>query len=87
MADQRRIAAAAVIAPGKGYIIGLAEFGTAGYTPDPREEPYSSYEAAQKRANEINEKLGLSPLDAFAIVADTIQRSLSETKGKWKPRA
>lgn len=83
--EHRRIAASAVCVPGQGFVVGLAEFGVAGYVPDPREPTFNSWDAAQARADEINKKLGVSELDCLEIVLNSIQLSLAK-KARWKQR-
>lgn len=61
----------AVVTP-KGFFLGRADFGERGYTPL-KVAGYSSYEAAHEAAAEINKKLGLTPLEAAIIVADTMR--------------
>lgn len=83
----RRIAMAAVQTASHGYIIVITEEGLPGYVPDPREPLFLSWEPANARAKELNAALGLTEIEAWAVVADTIRRSLAEPNGQWKVRA
>lgn len=53
------------------FIIGLAEEGTRGYTPF-RHRTFERYEQAREFAGELNKDLGLTPKEAWAIVAGTM---------------
>jgi hypothetical protein len=63
-----------------GYTIGLADRGVAGYTPQPGFGKFPSWEAARDRAKVENERLGLSELEAFAIVASTMWPSKADKR-------
>lgn len=60
----------------EGYIIGRADYGKTGYTPL-KVAPYKSFEEAKAAANKLNKDLGLTPLEAWHIVADTMRGCLS----------
>lgn len=69
-----RFAYTAVVEAGNPhYIIGRADFGTRGYTPM-RHHHFKTYEEAQKFATEVNEREGLTPIEAAIIVAETMRR-------------
>ena len=55
-----------------GFSVGLAERGVAGYTPMPKFGRFPSWEAAKSKADEENRDLGLSPVEAFEIVASSM---------------
>jgi len=65
----------AVIHSEKGVamtIIGRADFGTAGYTPH-KNRVFGTHKEAQEFADELNEDLGLTKLEAWLIVNDTMR--------------
>jgi hypothetical protein len=53
-------------------IIGRADFGTVGYTPM-KNRTFERHDEAQEFANELNKDLGLTKLEAWLIVADTMR--------------
>ena len=57
---------------GANYILGVAEENEYGYRPY-RGLSFDSWDAAQARADEMNERLGLSKRDAALIVASTMR--------------
>jgi hypothetical protein len=54
------------------YIIGRADEGVGGYTPQYRFGVYPSYDEAKARADEENARLGLSKEEATTIVLSTL---------------
>ena len=67
----RKIAFTAIV-DSRGFSIGLAERDVAGYTPMPKFGQFESYEAARRTADQENRELGLSPIEAFEIVASSM---------------
>lgn len=65
----------AVIVEG-GYGVGRADYGTTGYTPL-KIVPYATYEVAKELADMLNKDLGITPLEAWHIVANTMRGSLT----------
>ena len=63
-----------------GYGVGRADYGIPGYTPL-KVAPYQSFEEAKTAANMLNKDLGLNPLEAWHIVADTMRGCLSQEEG------
>ena len=61
-----------VIRPGHGWIIGRADFGEPGYTLITHES-FPTERAARGRADELNGVLGLTPLEAALLVANTMR--------------
>jgi len=61
------------IVESEGYIIGRADYGIGGYTPMRREPTFKTYDAAQKFANGLNEKMGLTKEEALKIVFNTMR--------------
>lgn len=59
----------------KGYFLGVAQFGSSGYSLV-RTPPFWTYEAAQAAARKENERMGLTDLEAAIIVADTMRPSM-----------
>ena len=55
----------------RGYSVGIAEFGTRGYSPTTFRFP--TYDAAKDFADEENRRMGLSPIEAAVIVCDTMR--------------
>ena len=53
-------------------ILGRADFGTVGYTPM-KHRIFERHDEAQEFANELNKDLGLTPLEAWVIVMDTMR--------------
>ena len=60
------------VVTGEGYGIGLTERDNPGYVPVRDEGPFESYEAAKTRADHMNERLGLAPVEAWKIVASSM---------------
>ncbi|MBE3086271.1 MAG: hypothetical protein IMZ64_08655 [Bacteroidetes bacterium] len=57
---------------GKGFSVGRAEEGVPGFTPT---RPYcATYKEAQDHADALNKQLGLTPKEAWEIVASTMGR-------------
>jgi hypothetical protein len=65
----------AVIHEEKGVamtIIGRADFGTVGYTPC-KNRVFETHQEAKEFADELNQDLGLTKLEAWLIVSDTMR--------------
>ncbi len=62
----------ALINPPHGWILGRADFGESGYSPVPKEF-YPTEKRARARADELKSILGLTPLEAAVLVADTMR--------------
>ena len=71
MKAAHRIAFTAIV-DRSGFSIGLAERGVAGYTPMPKFGRFPSWEAAKSKAEQENLDLGLTPTEAFEIVASSM---------------
>jgi hypothetical protein len=65
---------------GSSYRLGIAEKDVAGYSPISLESDlggdYESYEHARATADECNKRLGLTPEEAFKIVASSMGASM-----------
>lgn len=82
----RKVAFTAVVIP-EGFIIGIAEEGVPGFTHDKREPMFPDWDAAHRRAEELNRSvLGLTDQEAYRIVGSSMNTSLKEPGGKWKQR-
>ena len=57
-----------------GWILGVADLGTAGYTPLSAANFFEGYNEAADVADELNRALGLNEKTAIAIFADTMHR-------------
>ncbi len=55
------------------FIIGRADEHVPGYTPCPEYGEFKSYDAAKAQADTLNRAVGLSPVDAWTIVASTMR--------------
>lgn len=84
--EKRRIALTAVVVPGEGFAIGIVEENQPGFVRDKREPLFDTWEAATKRAAEMNGKLNLTQAEAFVIVGTSMHKALEEPGGKWKAR-
>lgn len=59
-----------------GFTLGVAEYGTAGYSPVSNDR-FPTYEAASAEAHRRNTEMGLSDDQAFRIIADTMRRQFA----------
>jgi len=57
-----------------GFGIGLAERYQPGYYPQVGFGTFSTYEAASRRANELNDKWGLAPEEACEIICSSMRK-------------
>jgi hypothetical protein len=57
-----------------GYIIGRADEGTSGYTPEPQFGNFVAYDKAKTKAEKLNSELGLTSEEALLIVLGTMKR-------------
>ncbi len=57
----------------QGYIIGRADRNVKGYTPVPAQGTFPSYDAAQERADKLNEARGMPRVEALKIVFTTMR--------------
>lgn len=55
------------------YIVGRADQHVAGHTPCPEYGEFNNYAAAKARADALNHALGLTPIEAWKIVATTMR--------------
>jgi hypothetical protein len=69
----RRHAYTAIVRVG-GYVIGRADEGTPGYTPEPSFGTFTDYQKAKDRADKLNRALGLTEAEAMLIVLDTMRK-------------
>lgn len=53
-------------------ILGRADFGTSGYTPC-KNRVFETHKEAQEFADELNQDLGLTKLEAWILVMDTMR--------------
>lgn len=81
----RRIAFTAVIRAPDGYGIAIVEQDVAGYALDPSEPRLDTWEAAAARATAKNDAIGVSPREAWEIVASSIGKS-NASNTRWSPR-
>ena len=66
----------------QGCTLGMAELGTAGYSPMREPEYFDSYKAASAEADRRNLAMGLTLEGALEIVIDTMRRqNLMERAG------
>lgn len=80
----RKVAFAAV-ADGSAWRIAIVDADEPGYIFDPREPVFASETVALVRAQLCNEQLGLTPTQAWQVVAASIQKALAAKK-PWSPR-
>jgi len=69
-----RLAFTAIVDPDNGYILGIAEENVAGYSPvvDKWGAPFNTYNQAKIAADAQNARLGLTPKEAWLIVASSM---------------
>jgi len=60
-------------------ILGRADFGTVGYTPC-KNRVFETHKEAQEFADELNQDLGLTKLEAWLIVTDTMRCGMKHFK-------
>ena len=70
----KRFAYTAIVNEGKGkpFILGIAERGTAGYTPRAQYQ-FDSWGEATAKAEEMNAELGVDRITAADIVVETLR--------------
>lgn len=77
MADDKRKAYVAVVRE-DGYFLGIAVEGESGYHPmkegSDHAGDWGDYERVREAAEDLNERLGLSKVDAAIIVASTMRK-------------
>jgi hypothetical protein len=83
--SSRRFAFTA-ICTSQGYLIASVEEGVAGWTPVADEAPCVDVDAADRRAQLLNDNLKLGSADVWAIVASSMEASLREPRGSWSLR-
>ena len=70
--EMGRIAYTVILEPGHGYILGIAEEGVAGYTPDERYGVFKDHAVAKGMTEMLNTRLELSPKEVCLIVLSSI---------------